>query len=93
MSWKRNLRNAVLGGAVLLGGMAVWSVPARADSCSKVQEERLELQRAIDRYGYWSPQAEQERRDLRKAEAKCGYNYGDPDDRYRPTHRDRDDWR
>ncbi len=85
MSWKRSLRNALLGGAVLLGGMTIWSVPAKADSCSKVREERWELNRAIARYGYWSPQAEHERRDLRKAEARCGG--------YWRRHRDRDDWR
>jgi hypothetical protein len=98
MSWKRSLRNAVLGSAVLLGGMAVWSVPTQADSCGKVREEQRELNQAIARYGYWSPQAEHERRDLRNAEVSCGgYYYGDRDDRYwRGDWRkggDRDDWR
>ena len=87
MSWKRNLRNAVLGGAVLLGGMAISSVPARANSCSKVPEERWELRQAIARHGYWSWQAERKRSDLWKAEGKCGYYYyGDRDARYRPAH-------
>ena len=93
MSWKRSLLKAVLGSAVILGAMAVSSVPALADSCAKVREERRELNRAIARHGYWSPQAEHERRDLRNAEASCyrsrGRNWGDRDDR-RWRHHDRD---
>ncbi len=96
MSWKRSLLKALLGSAVVLGAMAVSSAPARADSCSKVGEERRELNRAVARHGYWSPQAEHERRDLRNAEAGCyayrGRNWRDRDDR---RWRDRDDrrWR
>ncbi len=98
MSWKRGLQNAVLGGAVLLGGIAVSSVPAKADSCSKAREEQRELNQAIARHGYWSPQAEHERRDLRNAEASCsGYYYGGRDNRNWGGNwgrqGDRDDWR
>lgn len=100
MSWKRSLLKAVLGSAVILGAMAVSSVPALADSCAKVREERRELNRAIARHGYWSPQAEHERRDLRNAEASCyrGRHWRDRDDRrwrHRDWDHDRDDrrWR
>ncbi len=86
MTWKRSLVSALLGSAVLLGGMTVLSLPAQADPCGKVREERRELNRAIARHGYWSSQAERERRDLRIAEERCGGFQGgwrDRDDRGR----------
>jgi hypothetical protein len=76
MNWRRTLCRAVLGGTMILGGMTLTSLPARADACSKVREERFELNQAIRYYGYYSWQADQERRDLARAEARCGYGYG-----------------
>lgn len=86
MSWKRSLLKGVLGSAVILGAMALSSAPALANSCGKVREERRELNRAIARHGYWSPQAQHERRDLRNAEASC---YGGP---FRDRNRRWRDW-
>jgi hypothetical protein len=89
---KRNsmMLAVVLGALVMFGGAgtAQAAAPDRDDACyRKVREEERELNRAIERHGFYSRQANHERRDLEKAREKCR-NQRDRDDRYR---RDRDE--
>ncbi len=80
----------LLGALVMFGGAGSASARGndRDDACyRKVREEERELNRAIERHGYNSRQADHERRDLEKARDKCRRDR-DRDDRYR---RDRDD--
>jgi hypothetical protein len=80
----------VLGALVMFGGAGATQAasPDRDDACyRKVHEEERELNRAIDRYGFRSRQANHERRDLEKARDRCRVQR-DRDDRYR---HDRDD--
>jgi hypothetical protein len=98
MNWKRNLLKAVFGSVVLVGSLALLSVPAQADCYSSLRNKRFDLEKAIDRHGAWSSQAAHERNELRQQELKCGYGsgygrgygygydvpvYRDRDDRYR----------
>lgn len=87
---KRNsmMLAVVLGALVMFGGAGIAraAAPDRDDSCyRKVREEERELNRAIDRYGFYSRQANHERRDLDKARDKCRIQR-DRDDRYRRDH-------
>ena len=80
----------VLGALVMFGGVGTTQAanPDRDDACyRKVREEERELNRAIERHGFYSRQADHERRDLERAREKCRFTR-DRDDRYR---RDRDD--
>jgi hypothetical protein len=89
---KRNsmMLAVVLGALVMFGGAGTARADNRDrdDACyRKVREEERELNRAIERHGFYSRQANHERRDLEKARDKCR-SQRDRDDRYR---RDRDD--
>ena len=89
---KRNVKifAMLLGALVMFGGAGSASAMRgdRDDACyRKVREEERELNRAIERHGYNSRQADHERRDLERAREKCRFTR-DRDDRYR---RDRDD--
>ena len=88
---KRNLKMfaILLGALVMFGGAGSASAMGgdRDDACyRKVREEERELNRAIERHGLYSRQANHERRDLEKAREKCG-EFRDHDryrdDRYR----------
>jgi hypothetical protein len=64
----------VLGALVMFGGAGT----ARADSRGReeacyrnVRQQEYELNRAIDRYGFRSRQADHERRDVERAREKC----------------------
>lgn len=95
MRWRTSLLGAALGGAVLLGGILLPSVPAQArdrdDQCfQRIRNEESKLQRDIDRHGFFSRQAEHRREKIRGLRERCflGTNHrhfrGDGD-------RDRDD--
>lgn len=59
------------------------------DSCSaRIRKDQQDVNRAIDRYGYNSRQAQHEQDELERDAANCGYDAS----RYR-SYRDRDDWR
>jgi hypothetical protein len=80
----------VLGALVMFGGAGTVRADNRDrdDACyRKVREEERELNRAIERHGFNSRQADHERRDLEKAREKCRIQH-ERDSRYR---RDRDD--
>jgi hypothetical protein len=89
---KRNLKMfaVLLGALVMFGGAGSASAIGgdRDDACyRKVREEERELNRAIERHGVYSRQADHERREFDKARDKCRVTR-DRDDRYR---RDRDE--
>lgn len=80
-----------LGAGAMLLGLGGTARAQRWDACSaRVQKDQQDLDRAIDRYGYNSRQAQHERAELQRDAANCGYdeygNRGYNDD-------DRDDWR
>lgn len=73
---KRNsiVAAVVLGALVMFGGAGTARADSRDrdDACyRKVREEERELNRAIERHGFHSRQADHERRDLEKAREKC----------------------
>jgi hypothetical protein len=81
----------LLGALVMFGGAGSASAMGndRDDACyRKVREEERELNRAIERHGMYSRQANHERRELDKARDKCREvrehdRYRDRDGRYR----------
>jgi hypothetical protein len=61
-----------VGLLLMLGGpLAVTASAADRDCGERVAREQRELDRAIDRHGYNSRQAEHERREIAKLLAKC----------------------
>jgi hypothetical protein len=71
-----------LGAFLILGGAST----ARADdwrSCGeKIAHEQHELDRAIARHGFYSRQADHERRELDRLYAKCRYRWDRDRDYY-----------
>ena len=59
------------------------------DSCARIRRDQQDLERAIDRHGPYSSQAQHERGELQRDSANCGYygaygsNDHDADDRWR----------
>lgn len=77
-----------LGALLMFGG----ATTARADnwgSCErKIAHEQRDLDRAIARHGYYSRQADDERRELARLYDRCGYRHRDWDrDGYRDRYR------
>jgi hypothetical protein len=98
MRWKTNLLSAALSGVMLLGGITLLGAAAQArdrDSCRDISSEERDLQRNIRHHGYYSRQAEHERREIAQLRARCwggnrGWGWRDRDDRRGWRHRDRD---
>jgi hypothetical protein len=73
------LKRSVLVGVALGGLMLVGTAgTARADDWTehcreRINHEQRELDRAIARHGYYSSQAEHERRELNRLRYQCGY--------------------
>lgn len=72
----------LLGALVMFGGAGAAQAQNRYrgedryrdDACyRKIRNEERELSRAIDRHGYYSRQADHERRELEKLREKCRY--------------------
>ena len=84
---------AVVGAGAMLLGPSGTAQAQRWDACSdRVQKDQGDLDRAIDRYGYDSRQAQHQQAELQRDTANCGYdNYGDRNYRYNDGNRD--DWR
>jgi hypothetical protein len=62
----------VLGALVMLGGAGTANADRRDDACYRnVQQQERELNRAIERHGFYSRQADHERRDVERAREKC----------------------
>ena len=68
---------AVLGALVMFGGAGVASAAPQYrydDACARrVANRQADLDRAIARHGFHSPQADHARWELSKAETSCGY--------------------
>ena len=80
-------------GAVSIFGMGTTARAQYRDSCAdRIRHDQSEVDRAVDRYGYDSQQAQHERGELQRDAANCGYDYrGDRDDpRYRNGYEHRD---
>jgi hypothetical protein len=77
---------------VIFGGIALAATASAAraqDSCAdRVRQDQRELDRAVDRYGYDSSQAQHERAELRRDAANCGYDV-DRDNRNGAAYGDR----
>jgi outer membrane murein-binding lipoprotein Lpp len=73
------LAGVVLGASLLFGGAST----ARADnwrSCEeRIEQEQHDLDRAIARHGYYSRQANHERRELNRLYRECSYRHRDRD--------------
>lgn len=87
MSWRTTLLGAVLGGMVLLGGAS--AAQARDNCENRIRKEQRDLDRAIRKHGFYSRQANEERQELRRAQARCGF-FDHGDRRWRRRDRDRD---
>lgn len=72
-SFKKMLYGIALGGLMLLGtGGAAQA--ANGPVCDRrIVRERIELNRAIARHGFYSGQANFERRELARVRYECGY--------------------
>ncbi|MGB7621930.1 MAG: hypothetical protein WBN92_06225 [Terriglobia bacterium] len=90
---RTKLASIALGMALLLCGTGVAKAEHWSDGkCrSKIRKEQRDLDRAEQRFGPWSRQANQERFELNQILNRCGY---DRDNRYYNHYRDRDrdDW-
>jgi hypothetical protein len=70
MLTKTKLAGMMLGAALLLAGAGT----ARADDCnSRARKEQRDLNRAIEQHGFFSPQANRERNELRRIQNNCGW--------------------
>ena len=92
MRIKAKLVAIALGAALMFLG----ATAARADNwdrgCdARIRKEQRDLQRDINRYGYYSRQAQRERAELRRAQENCrSHWYRRDGDRDRDGYRDRD---
>jgi hypothetical protein len=88
---KAKVLGIALGVLIALGGNTL----ARADNWSscerKIERQQRDLNRAIARHGYYSRQANQERRELDRTYDRCGRRERDHDrDGYRDPYHYRD---
>ncbi len=105
--WRGTLLSAALGGALLLGVSFLPSGTAQArdrdDHCfGRLRREEIKLDRDINRHGFFSRQAQHDRRKIRELRGQCrfegrrfrrGDGDFDRDDRGRHRGWDRDrDW-
>jgi len=74
MNLRTALRTTALGAAVLLGGILLSGTTAQAANCGdRIYKQEVKLRRDIERHGYHSRQAENDRRQLQSIRASCGY--------------------
>jgi hypothetical protein len=74
----------VLGALVMFGGAGTAKADGREDACYRnVQQQERELNRAIERHGLYSRQADHERRDVERAREKCRIIHDHERDSYR----------
>jgi len=81
-----------LSAVLLFGWTGVAHAQRRDSQCeSRIQRDRADVEEAVNRYGYDSPQARHERSELQRAAQDCGYD----GDAYRDgwAHRGDDRWR
>jgi hypothetical protein len=72
MFTKAKLLAIALGGFLLLGVAGAANAADWDRGCDrKIAHEQRELDRAIERHGYWSHQAQNDRRELDRLYARC----------------------
>jgi len=69
------LAGIALGAFMILGGAGTARANDRRNCGEKIAYEQHELDRAIARHGYYSRQADHERRELDRLYAKCRYRW------------------
>lgn len=81
-------------GAVSMLGVGATAHAQNRDSCpDTIRHDQREVDKAVDRYGYDSRQAQHERDELQRDAAICGYDEYGARDNARNYQGDRDDWR
>jgi len=76
MSWKRSFMNVAIGSALVLGGLSVASVTAKANPCNSIPGKQRDYDRAVYQHGRYSGQAQHELNELRNQQWKCNNSYG-----------------
>ena len=72
-SFRKAFIGIALGGAMLLGLSSAASADAFPGCDRRIAHERFELDRAVARHGFYSPQAAYERRELARLRYECSY--------------------
>jgi len=76
-SRKLMLAAVAFGGLLLLGTPGTVRAADQGPRCEqRLRQEQFELDRAIARHGFYSRQAEHERRELNRLRYECGYRGG-----------------
>lgn len=74
MTRKIRLFALMLGALVMFGGAGVAQANDRDDACyRRIAKEERELDRAVARHGYYSRQAENERREIARLQWECSH--------------------
>ena len=71
-SFKKVFWGIALGGLMLLGSTGAAQAAGAPYRC-RIAQERFELNRAVARHGFYSGQANFERRELARVRYECGY--------------------
>lgn len=71
---KATVLTVLTGGIVVLGGFAT-TARADDDCYRKIDKQEYKLQRDIDRHGFYSRQADRDRRDLAELRERCSDHY------------------
>lgn len=75
MTWKTKFFATVLGALVMFG--VAGAAQASDDACyRRIRNEERTLNRDIDHHGYYSRQADHDRRELDRLRAECSYGRG-----------------
>lgn len=82
---------SLAAGALSLLGVGGTAHAQSRDSCNNtLNHDQREVDRAADRYGYDSPQAQHERAEMQRDAANCGYTNRDNNASYQSYQGDRD---
>jgi hypothetical protein len=88
---KGRVLGIALGAFIALGGATAARADSWRDCEKKIAHEQRDLDKAIARHGYYSRQANEERRELNRLYDRCGRRDWDHDrDGYRNYYHDRD---
>ncbi len=72
-SFRKAFFGIALGGIILMGSASAASAAGGPICDRRIAHERLELNRSVARYGFYSGPAIQERRELARLRFECGY--------------------
>ena len=80
MSKKLNKSRKLMLAAVAFGGLLLWGTSGSASAADarpacdqRLRQEQFELDRAVARHGFYSRQADHERREIARLRYECGY--------------------